>query len=512
MGGRKELDPIVEAMEELQQLVRKGEPISPSEGAMTISIEDDIATPDARTLLLGTTEVGAFQRVKEAIEGDLRFEHLGGLIGDPLQRQLIRFVSLCAVERAQDQVADFASEHERESEERTCFLGVEFLEVKEPLDLFGLHLLPTDHGDIPPTTHWFSTDPPVGSVLAVPSRGTHLTRMKERAAAVAERALRALRVALGGEWPANQLQLRFRLSESYSFGEHLAGWQTSADARWALTFDSRLLETAGASPVAALASVPSNDLERHAARAMAWIEDSMIDGDGLRSLLFSFFALEAMLGDSSEGLKGNGLAYRRALLSHAIRGSFPDPDQVYLLYDRVRSAAVHGEEPPPVSKRDQETFVRDVKEALAEYLDLAAKERFKMRRRLLRYLREHPERAQLDEWLAEFGDRGWARFLSANQPLDDRETAEIAKTLGHPVRLGFLRTLAELGRDGTLSASEYARESGTAPGKVSHHAKALATASVLEIVPLDGAREYRYSLSGPRGRLAVSAMKALAKT
>jgi DNA-binding transcriptional ArsR family regulator len=320
-------------------------------------------------------------------------------------------------------------------------------------------------------------------------------------------------VALGGERPANQLQLRFRLSESYSFGEHLAGWQTSADARWSLPLDSGLLESAGASPVAGLARDPTNDLERHAARAMAWIEDSMIDGDRLRSLLFSFFALEAMLGDSSEGLKGNGLAYRRALLSHATRGSFPDPDQVYLLYDRVRSAAVHGEEPPPVSERDQETFVRDVKDALGEYLDLASRESFETRRRLLRYLREHPERAELDEWLAEFGDRGWSRFLSADQPLEDQEAAEVAKALSHPLRLGFLRALGALGRDGVLSPSEYARESGEALGNVSYHAKVLATAGVLDIgetVPRRGAGERRYSLSGPRATVAMALLRGLA--
>jgi DNA-binding transcriptional ArsR family regulator len=270
-----------------------------------------------------------------------------------------------------------------------------------------------------------------------------------------------------------------------------------------------------ADPITGLWKESLTSLEQHATRALSWIEDSIIESDPLKSLLFSFFALEAMLGDSSEGLKSNGLAYRRALLSHATRGSFPNPDQVYLLYDRVRSAAVHGEEAPPVSERDQGAFLWDVREALDEYLELAAREGFETRRRLLGYLRVHPDRAQLDEWLADFGDRGWTRFLSKGEPLEDPEAAEVAKALSHPMRLRYLRSLRKLGRGGILSPSEYARDSGEPLRNVAYHVKALATAGVLEIgetVPHRGSREHRYSLSGPRASVAVAAMRALAKT
>jgi DNA-binding transcriptional ArsR family regulator len=515
MAAKKEPDPVAAALGGLQRMVRDGEAISPAESAMTISIEDDIATPDARTLLMGPLEVEAFRRAKATIEGDLRFEHLGGLIGDPLQRQLIRLVSLCAVERDQDQGAKFAAEHERDPEHRTCFLGVEFLQVKEPVELFGLRLLPTDHGDIPPATHWFSIDPPVGSVLAVPSTGTHLTRMKDRAAVTAERALRALRVALGGDRPSNPLQLRFRLSESYSFGGQMAGWKTSPDARWSLTLDSGLIGLAAGSPIAELAREPTNDLERHAARAMAWIEDSMIEGDPMKSLLFSFFALEAMIGVRSEGLKAHGLAYRRALLSHAIRGSFPDPDQVYLLYDEVRSAVVHGEAPPDVPDTDRRTFQWDVGVALGEYLQLARRERLETRRALLKYLRRLPDREQLDKWLNEFGGDSWRRYLASEGSPDDRAAADTAKALSHPVRLAYLRALRELGPSGLLSPSEHSRVTGEPLGKVSYHVKALARAGVLEIgetVARRGAREHRYALRGPRARASIAAMDVLART
>jgi DNA-binding transcriptional ArsR family regulator len=507
-----EPDQVVAALAELQRLVQKGEPIPPEESAMCILIEEELARPEAETLLLGDVEAAAFYEAKARIEGDLRLEHLGGRIGDPLRRQLVRFVTLCALEPDQDHVADFLAEHSKEPEDRICFLGVEFLEVEDAVEVLGLRLLPTDHDEIPRATSWFSTDPPVRSVAAVSVTGTHLARMKDRAAAAAERALRAVRVGLRGERAINPLQLRFRLSESYSFDGDLAGFGTRPDARWALTLDRDLMARAAAARVAELAREPDSDLGRHAARATAWIEESMIEGDPMKSLLFSFFALEAMLGVRSEGPKGHGIAYRRALLSYAVRGSFPDPDAVYFLYDRVRSTAVHGEDPPEVPEREQGAFLFDVRLALEEYLELAREKGFETRRAVLKFLRELPEREQLDEWLAEFGDDSWRRFLGVRRR-SDREAAEVARALGHPIRLGYLRALSESGTDGLLSPSEYARESGEPLGNVSYHVTTLAAAGIVEVgemVARRGATEHRYSLTGPRAKIAATAMNALA--
>ena len=71
----------------------------------------------------------------------------------------------------------------------------------------------------------------------------------------------------------------------------------------------------------------------------------------LEELLYLFFALEAMLGDKSEGLKAPALAVRRAIRGLVTRDGFIHPARTYLLYDEVRSAAVHGEEPPEIGQR-----------------------------------------------------------------------------------------------------------------------------------------------------------------
>ena len=91
-------------------------------------------------------------------------------------------------------------------------------------------------------------------------------------------------------------------------------------------------------------------------RALGWIERAQLTGDRLVALLFLFFALEAILGDESEGSKAMPLAFRQALLDVDRSGGFSDPNPTWLLYGAVRSAAVHGSEAPPISERTLSTF------------------------------------------------------------------------------------------------------------------------------------------------------------
>lgn len=379
---------------------------------MSIAIPDDLALDDARTLSLDLQEVAALKEAKATLEGDLRFEYLASRPVAPLADHLHRFACLCAVDRDRDHVADFIDEYAKTPTERRCFLPVEFLTVEEQTEIFGVSLVPVDYADLPEANARFRLDPPIGSVAVVPVVGTHLTLMKDRAAEVAERALRVLRVALREERFLNSLQLRFRLSEGYSFGDRLAGWQTGPDARSELTLDGELTRTASSQPIQVLAREPRNDLERHAAMALRWIEEAMVAIDPLAALLLLFFALEAMLGTRSERLKAHGLAYRRALLSFATRENFADPYRALRLYDSVRSAAVHGDEPPQIPDDVQRPFAWDVRSALNEYLQLAAREGLETRRAMLRYLNHHPDRDRLSGWLIETDEQEWGKFFA----------------------------------------------------------------------------------------------------
>jgi hypothetical protein len=70
------------------------------------------------------------------------------------------------------------------------------------------------------------------------------------------------------------------------------------------------LDVVAKQPVAAMPLEPSTDIDRKAGMALRWMEAASLSGDPLTALLFLFFALEALLGDKSEGLKAHGLARR----------------------------------------------------------------------------------------------------------------------------------------------------------------------------------------------------------
>src|SRR5260221_1788361 len=72
----------------------------------------------------------------------------------------------------------------------------------------------------------------------------------------------------------------------------------------------------------------------------------LLPPEPLVQLLYLFFALEALLGDKAEGLKAPLLAYRRAILGEAAGHGFTHPSVTFVLYEDVRSAAVHGGEVP----------------------------------------------------------------------------------------------------------------------------------------------------------------------
>jgi DNA-binding transcriptional ArsR family regulator len=94
--------------------------------------------------------------------------------------------------------------------------------------------------------------------------------------------------------------------------------------------------------------------------------------------------------------------------------------------------------------------------------------------------------------------------------VDDVESAALAKSLSHPVRLALIRALRD---GGTLSASEFARTDKAALGVVSYHINGLADAGVLEIVETiqrRGTMERRFAIGGPNAQLTLQVVEMLA--
>ena len=205
-------------------------------------------------------------------------------------------------------------------------------------------------------------------------------------------------------------QLRFRLGIGYSFDERLTGWNRRDDEAYDVTLTDDVSDLLS-QPVMAVPDPPRSDVERKAALAMSWMERACLTGEGLIALLYRFFALEALLGDKSEGLKAHGLAFREMMLSHIISGGFRHPNRTFFFYDQIRSAAVHGDEAPAISWRDARGFEWAVRDALSNYLALAASQGISRRGKLLQVLDNHPDKPSLIAWVKQYGGPDWTGYL-----------------------------------------------------------------------------------------------------
>lgn len=309
-------------------------------------------------------------------------------------------------------MSDFATAHAREPMQRTCFFPVELLTIKQEVELYGVRLLPADAAQPPPML--FGPDPTatMSSVVAVDCSGTNYDNMRRRARIRAERALRLLRATLRENRFLHDSQLRFRLGETVWFDDRASGWRRRPEAGSELELDDELLREATSQEISTLPEVPTNDLERRVDLALQWFERAQLAGDPMIKLLYLFFALESILGDKSESLKAPALAIRRATLGLLASDGFVHPARTYLLYDKVRSTAVHGEEPPAISRKEVDAFAWDVRRALNEFLHYARGEGYTNRAQVRTALDEHPRREGIVKALIKDDPKLWGKYLS----------------------------------------------------------------------------------------------------
>lgn len=148
----------------------------------------------------------------------------------------------------------------------------------------------------------------IASYAVVRVTGTNDVLIVARARKLAEHAFRVLRIALRQtSHGLNPEQLRFRLGTSYAFADR-GGWQRHTDSAYPLE-----LSTDWTSVLAtAVASLPPTatrkSINEKALIAVGWLDRAVFTPDPLVATLYRFFALEALLGDTAEGLKNGPLA------------------------------------------------------------------------------------------------------------------------------------------------------------------------------------------------------------
>ncbi|NVN00821.1 hypothetical protein [Arthrobacter sp. SDTb3-6] len=411
---------VEELLAELQRLARV-KTSAEDDHSMSFRLPLDLVRPESKMLAVTQAVVDAMNGLEEALERDPSFEHM-----DKSTDTLQDFIARAWADPETDQVQQYITKHSRELLELVCFLPIEYLAIDTPATLLGLQLLPVTDSSIPTTTApWFDLAPPIGCVAAIPVTGTNLGKMAERAQTLLAHALRVARVGLRDHNGINDRQLRFRPAVAYAFSNNLSGWRSRGDIAYELTLGPSSLDSISNGPVWTMSATPVTDIHKKADLALRWMERARFADEPLIALLYLFFALEALLGDTSEGLKADMLAFRQLVLSHVVSGGFREPNATWFLYSRVRSAAVHGEEPPPVDDAIVDSFEWAVRDTLNEYLTFASTQNIGRRGKLIKALTSHPDVPKLVDWIRTNAGNDWEAYLEKALLIAEHPTEQL---------------------------------------------------------------------------------------
>jgi hypothetical protein len=86
---------------------------------------------------------------------------------------------------------------------------------------------------------------------------------------------------------------------------------------------------------------------------------------------------------------------------------------MYFYYDKVRSAAVHGESVPVIDASEVIKFMWDTRRAVTQFVEFAQSRGFTNRRQVRTALDTHESRHKLATFLIEHDPRQWRRFFEA---------------------------------------------------------------------------------------------------
>jgi hypothetical protein len=327
---------------------------------------------------------------------DERFEYLSD--GDA-ETHIIRLVYRAFTDKSRDHVRTFVSDVAKTPKAHEVAFGIEHLQVKAEFDFGGVKYTKATAADTK-ALGIFAEEANWMTVCRIHVPGTNQARMIERGRARVDFSLRLLRTWLGGH-SLPGYQLRFRIGRFYLFDGVYRGWRLPEDIAGPLEMTRPLDAQMGAEQLAALPYSGGTRAQQQAALALQWLDESRLAIEPTHRIIFLFSALEALLGDRSDGLKAPTLVFYRTTLGMATRGRFSHPSPLYYLYDKVRSAAVHGSQYPLVPKEHVDNLFSNVREALYEYLYFVDKNNLSTRSQVRTALRSSEVSEQVLQWLRE---------------------------------------------------------------------------------------------------------------
>jgi hypothetical protein len=415
---------VEKALQGLQQTLRikPGKPGGDEPNAGFFTVPEDLSTHELPVVHLTSTRSFKIAHVEHELAVDSRYEHL-----DERGRQdaVKRFVVWALLDRTTSHLRRFNRTYARKVLDLHCYFAVVDLNLEEAVEIGHATLYPATDAQV-------ANFPDLGlrgrydSVIRVPTRGTNYELMMQRARIEAERTLQALRLALRRQMQLSYDQLRFRLGETYAFDERISGWALAAGTPTVTPLTMSVWETVKDDPTLRMAAEPQHDVDKKAAIALRWLDAAHLASDRTTGILFRFFALEAMLGSSSDKLKAPDLAFMRTMLSHVMHYSFTNPLLIYILYDKVRSRAVHGEAEFTVSDDALSEFDCNILDCVEDYLIFCDRNAITRQAKLREALCSHADAPKVLAWLQEHGPGEWGDFSIPNSEQTQQSELELA--------------------------------------------------------------------------------------
>jgi hypothetical protein len=405
-GNERTMAATRQVLRQLQALVRQGQPVETVNSGVTRRVPEDLATDEFQWLTLSRAEADMFDKAIRQVLSDETLEHLG----TRTESVLWRLVCQSVADKTTDHVRQFLNHHARTPESRTVYFTVPYLKLPRSMVVAGVRFLPSDATEVP-DSGLLNGEDHVQLVACATATGTVPALLVKRARATANHAVRLLALGLlTADSGLQDRQRRFRLGERYSLEPGGGGWRALPDTPWEANLPPDVLAALDGQPLMEIPERPSNKLQKRVLISVEWLDRARFADDPLVRLLYQFFALEALLGDRQAKEKGRLLAFRRAMLDHAVDGQFNDPNLTYYLYDEVRSAAVHGGESPEPDTWRSAKLDRDLHNVVNQFLRYVKSIGVTKHSEILQALDEHPDQDEMLAWLTRNNPDVWNDF------------------------------------------------------------------------------------------------------
>jgi len=138
-------------------------------------------------------------------------------------------------------------------------------------------------------------------------------------------------------------------------------------------------------------------------RAYYWIAKSISELDFDMKITLLFTALESLLTTINDGMKGQRIAYRIALLNTSFETPYAHPSEILEIY-KMRNDIIHGSKVDVASKSEYYTLMRIVRQVLDFYIKFAEKNSVKKPLDIINLLISSDESKKLQKWLVKFPD------------------------------------------------------------------------------------------------------------